>query len=445
MKRLASIIGCLVLTFYVTSCAMEIPEKVSVKTNAEYNFSLGNFEKDLNSEINISAMLGEDGDENARVTRYDYFPGKEDKNVQQFLVEIKIMDLELLSAENVEAVFGSAESKTALELAIPGTLTDKIGLDFSPSDIMEGLGDAVGSDLVGKISFSEVPMYLYFDATGGLSANASFDMFYGSRTTPIVERSSTRTSMYNDSVTKSSKPEYSYQDNTIIITDLEKKSSSVKLDITNLLNNHDSHIESEDQLCVEYTLSSITGTISKAAAQNGVKISLYAIVVLPMQFKVLDDVKLNLNDMAGSLTGDENATEASSASENEASSTSSNDELSKYLNVIESVSIKYVAYKLPLYVSRRGGLKLGVDMVGRGNYEYANIYTVKEGTEISDSDKCSIDLKQSTIQKIKDLGSFIPNFQLMMEKDIVFSLPRDKGVKVNLELSLKTDGEVEVN
>ncbi|MCR4578982.1 MAG: hypothetical protein K5681_01400 [Treponema sp.] len=440
MKRIPGIVSCIALVLYFTSCSWEVPDKVSVKTTAEYNFALGNFDKDLNSEMNISTFLGTDAEEDVRVTRYDYFPGKEDKNVQQFLVEIKVMDQVLLPAENVEAVYGAVESKSVAELSIPATLTDKIGLEFSPKSILEGIADVIGDDNVGNISFSSVPMYLYFDATAGISANARFDMFYGSKTSPIVERTSTRKILYNDAITNCPKPEYSFKDNTIIITDLEKKSNSAKLDITDVMNDQDTAIGDEDQLCVEYTLSSISGNVTKTAAQNGIRISIYAVVALPLNFKVLNDVNMSINELAGSLTGEENALNQENTEVN-----SGNNEFSKYLNVLESVSIKYIAYKLPIYVSQKGGMKLGVDVVGRGNYEYSNIYTVKEGKEISDSDKSYIELKQSTIQRIKELGSFIPNFQLKIGKDVVFSLPRDKGIKVNLELALKTDGVVEVN
>ena len=51
MKKIAGVIGCVAIILSITGCKWEIPEKVSVKTDAEYNFALGNLEKDLSSEM----------------------------------------------------------------------------------------------------------------------------------------------------------------------------------------------------------------------------------------------------------------------------------------------------------------------------------------------------------------------------------------------------------
>ena len=45
MKKIAGILICIALAFTFAACSWEIPEKVSVKTNADYNFALGNIEK----------------------------------------------------------------------------------------------------------------------------------------------------------------------------------------------------------------------------------------------------------------------------------------------------------------------------------------------------------------------------------------------------------------
>ena len=160
---------------------------------------------------------------------------------------------------------------------------------------------------------------------------------------------------------------------------------------------------------------------------------------------------MNLNELAGSLSGEdsgenaEESTESTESTEGAGSSDSSDDEFSKYLDVIELIAIRYAAYKLPVMVNRKNGMLLGVDMLGNGNYEYAVIYTVKENKALSDSDKCELVLKPDTIQQIKNLGTFTPNFQLKLEKDTIFTIPRDKGIKVNIELSLKTDGIISLD
>ena len=437
MKKIAGVIGCIAIVLSITACKWEIPEKISVKTDAEYNFALGKFDKDLNEEMGISALLGASNANDVNITRYDYFPGKEDKNVQHFLVEVKVLDHTLIPAENVETAFGSAGSKTAAELSITSNIANQVGLDFSPIDILNGMSEAMGTDIVGKVSFANVPIYFFCEVTEGLSANASFGMFYGSKENPVAERSGTRTNMYNAPITSCAKPAYVFENDTVIISDLEKKSYSAKIDITDIMNNRSDSIQENDQLCIDYLISSISGSVSKAAAQNGIKIAIYAAIDIPLQFTALEDIKMNLNDFAGSLDGAETP-------ETPDTSAAKDSEFSKYLKVVEAIRIKYDTYKLPLYTAKKREMQLGVDMIGKGNYDYAEIHTIKEGKDIPEEDRCHIDLRQSTIEKIKETGVFIPNFQLKIVKDALFSVPRDKGVKVNLELSLKTDGTVAV-
>lgn len=449
MKKIAGVIGCVAIILSITGCKWEIPEKVSVKTDAEYNFALGNLEKDLSSEMNMSDLFGDTNSDTVNIARYDYFPGKEDKNTQHFLVEIKLAEQELVAASAVDAFYGAAPSidVASTSLSLPAAPSGTMGLDFSPIEIIKSISESIGTDLLEKVSFSNIPLYLYFDATAGLSANVAFDMFYGSRDDTIVERTATRTTMYNNAVTNASKPVYVFEDNNVIISDITKKSHSASVDITDIMNNRDSSIQENDQLCIDYTVSNIHGEIAKADAQNGIKYCIYAIIDLPLNFAVLDDIEVNLSDLANSLNGDSSDSTTEQPSEKSGSSES---EFSKYLKVVEGISIKYAAYELPLYVNKKGGMKLGVDMVGRGLYDYADIYTVKKPKKNSEGEKCTLVLKHSTVMKIQELGTFMPVFQLKIlkevkEEPVFFSIPRDRNIDVNLGLSFKTDGIVAVN
>lgn len=458
MKKFTVLAGCVLLlpVLSFTGCNWEAPEKISVKTNAEYNFSLGNIEQDLNEDLNITEILGEFEETNDILTKYDYFPGKANKNVQHFLAEVKICDIEILSAADVDLVFGTAASLpintllSTLSIDSSTSFNEEIGLEFSPADILTSLSDVMKTDIVGKINFSEVPMYLYFEAFPGLSANAKIDLFYGSNTSIITERANSRDTVYDDTVNNCVKPDYSKEDD-VVITDINKKSFSAKTEITDVVNavTENAAIQEDDQLCIEYTISSIcpeenAATITKSVAQNGLKLAVYALIDIPLSFDILDDITMNLNELAGSLSGEESE-ESSESSEPSDSTDSSDNEFTKYLDVVELISIRYAAYKLPVCINRKNAMQLGVDMLGTGNYEYAVIYTVKENKVLSDSDKCEIVLKPDTIQRIKDVGNFMPNFQLKMEKEAIFTIPRDKGIKVNVELSLKTDGVISLN
>ena len=93
MKKIAGAIISIGLILALSGCHWEIPETISVKSDAEYNFSLGTFEKELDNDMSLSSMTGDAGKDKEGINTYDYFPGKLDKNTQHFLMEVEAMKL----------------------------------------------------------------------------------------------------------------------------------------------------------------------------------------------------------------------------------------------------------------------------------------------------------------------------------------------------------------
>ncbi|MCR5189028.1 MAG: hypothetical protein K6C97_08830 [Treponema sp.] len=75
-----------------SGCNWQIPEKVSVKTNAEYNFAVGEFSKDFSEDFDKEQLFSSVSSaiNNARI--YDYYPGQTG-DVQQFLLKIPLMEI----------------------------------------------------------------------------------------------------------------------------------------------------------------------------------------------------------------------------------------------------------------------------------------------------------------------------------------------------------------
>ena len=91
MKKIAGILICIALAFSFAGCSWQIPQKVSVKTNADYNFSLGNFEKDFSEQLNISKIMGDVKlPNNGKV--YDYWPNKQG-DTQAFLMYMPLQEI----------------------------------------------------------------------------------------------------------------------------------------------------------------------------------------------------------------------------------------------------------------------------------------------------------------------------------------------------------------
>lgn len=433
MKKMAFAFISIGFILAFSACKWEVPQNVSVKSEAEYNFSLGKFDNDLNEQMGLSSMLGDlDG---APVLPYDYFPGKKDKNTQHYLLEIKVLDEDNLADGLTIPLSGNVNVS---ELGFAGTTYDNIGLNFNPSTILTSMKEALGGDMDGKIEFADVPMYLYCETIPGITANITMRMFYGNKADPIDEILGTSKGiLHNSPVQHTPKPVYQKDGDTeTIITDLAAtRSVGEAEDVKDIMNVSTEIVSEDDQLCVECNINSISGTVDASLIQNGIPLKLYAVIDLPLSFNALDDVKMDVN----SMTQDSENTEASNLEENTPSTDS---EFSKYLSVVESISIKYVAYQLPFYATT--GMKLGFDMAGNGSYAYSKLSVVSKDKTITEEDKSTITLPYTTIERIRANSTFKPNIQLLIQRDSVFAIPRDKAVEMAIDLNLTTDGIVQV-
>lgn len=487
MRKIAAAIVSISLVLALTSCHWEIPENVSVKSNADYNFSLGSFEKELDSGMNLTSMMGDTGKDNNDIQTFDYWPGKKDSRTQHFLLKVKVYEIDLDTiipnlSTAIDAI-PNVDDDTEIDFSENPLLSSMIsgfeipvsttGLDFNPSSMLSGMKDALGSDVAGLISFSDIPMYLYCETPGSIKTNATLKMFYGSTTDPIVERAGTSVDILtNSELTNVPLPTLATETKTIpnketggettstfVITDLSKlpfigntdtNNKTIPINIANIINDPSDLIQEGDQLCIQYSLSGLGGKITKAQAQEGLKIKLYAMIDLPLKFTVNDDVDIDLSSFmkkseSSSESGNNASNTTASNNTDSNSSESKEEDFAKYLKLVDSVSIKYIAYKLPIYPYTNKGLVLGIDFLGSGDFEYNPISVKEKTSSISESDKSVLTLKTETIQKLKDFSSFNPNFKLQIKKNSTFSIPREKAVEMYVEANLKTDGTVQIN
>ena len=90
-KSYVVLFAAFLLLISMSGCSWQIPEKVSVKSQADYNFNFGEIEKDFKEVFNINSMLSNLDVKNARI--YDYFPNKENEKLQQYLVKIPLFEI----------------------------------------------------------------------------------------------------------------------------------------------------------------------------------------------------------------------------------------------------------------------------------------------------------------------------------------------------------------
>lgn len=445
MKKIAKAIISMGVVMAFAGCSWQIPQTVAVKTEADYSFSLGNFTNDLDESMDKDSMLG-NSDGVANVAKYDYFPGKIDKNTQHYLLDLTVLDATVVGKDDLPAGIGTSGvynggdsgNETVSVTIDPQYKNKTVGLDFNPSTILVDMASSMGNDLEGKIKFASVPMYLYCVMPEGLDANVELKMFYGTKdSTPV--QFTTPEVIFDNGIENKPKPDFQMEDNTVI-TNFDNTSYVNKVFVTDYLNMQ--NIPEESQLCISYELSDVKakrGFDVTTAKTNGIAIKIYAVIDLPLYFTVLEDVAMDVNKMSG---GSEEAAEATETSNDAVTETKEN-EFSKYLNVMDAVSFKYIIYNLPLYSS--AGMSLGIDLVGDGNYERGTeIKFVEKGKNITEDDKSVMELKQTTIQRMKAASQINPNFKIFINKDSRFSIPREKKIDMNIEISFTTNGTVQV-
>lgn len=184
MKKTALfILAAFGLAVFTTGCQFQFPQKISVKTDAEYNFSLMNIEKDLNEFISVdklSSMIPSA----ANMKVYDYNPGGNSKN-QQYLMEVPIgnaIDLDFSTYFNQDLLNGNpielTQSFSIPQVSIQKTGTQSLSrIGSKLSEAVKIAGPAIAAFTVptislpdfgfSSLSFSAGTLVIYTDVDAG--------------------------------------------------------------------------------------------------------------------------------------------------------------------------------------------------------------------------------------------------------------------------------------
>lgn len=438
MRKVLKLSILISLTLALSGCSWEIPERVFVKTNASYNFSIGNIEQSLDSSMDLNSILSSDKE---GLTLYDYYPGKANKKLQQFVMTVKVYErdfTDMVSDNSTLSSYLANTSDTQINLAsLPagGSLAaaGQQELDFNPSEILNSMKEALGNDVAGKVEFASVPVYLYCNAGEGLSADAKVKMYYGKKDgskdpiTPnpydqyIAGSASEFTNISNAVL-----PEMTVDsDTSAVIIDLSEKPYSLSSDIAQIMNNAKNVTVTDSQLCLDYNLV-LKGTVSKDTLLSGnAKLTVYAAVVLPIKFNVLDNIEINVREFINS--SDPAAAGSDIFGRTEATGL---DDKKKYLDAIRCASLIYTSNALPFVAEP--ALQFNVDLLGSGNY---NTYSLDAGV---------ITLNYDDVRDMLNTYPLCPNLKIKVLKDASLSLPRNRLFNMNLSVNIVTDGSIQL-
>lgn len=179
MKRFNIIIFSIITATAFLACSLEIPKKVSVKTDAEYNFSIGDVENDsLSENFKPSELFASvEG-----VEVLDYCPDG-DETLQQFLLKIPItsIPIDFSSYFNSLDLSGQISSMSfSQSMTVPESLTAPLEQSLPLDSINNAINKGVS--IGGRATTTEASISYAVDATGGATDFTSIEYESGSMT-----------------------------------------------------------------------------------------------------------------------------------------------------------------------------------------------------------------------------------------------------------------------
>ena len=104
--KLRFILLSLLFSVILLSCGWQIPEKISVKSNASYNFTTGEIDTKLNDSLNFDELIKPE--EDSAFTVYNYLP---DGKSRQFVMRMAVADIPI----DLESSFNESSINEAIK------------------------------------------------------------------------------------------------------------------------------------------------------------------------------------------------------------------------------------------------------------------------------------------------------------------------------------------
>ena len=150
MKKIFNSFIAVCSLIFISCGDYQIPQSVSIKTDADYNFSVGSIEQDLSSFLNIKTISEKlnsslsEGNKNAfsNFSVYDYRPPLTDSGTQsqKFLAEVKLQEIPVDISEylsNMDISTALTEQSFEQEFTIPSLSVDSLSSDIDLPDFNE--------------------------------------------------------------------------------------------------------------------------------------------------------------------------------------------------------------------------------------------------------------------------------------------------------------------
>ena len=162
MKKIFNSFIAVCSLIFISCGDYQIPQSVSIKTDADYNFSVGSIEQDLSSFLNIKTISEKlnssisEGNKNAfsSFSVYDYRPPLTDSGnqSQKFLAEVKLQEIPVDISEylsNMDISTSLKEQSFEQQFTIPSLSVDSLSSDLELPDFNEIIKTNAQIDLPG--------------------------------------------------------------------------------------------------------------------------------------------------------------------------------------------------------------------------------------------------------------------------------------------------------
>lgn len=390
-----------------SSCDFELPSSVSVKTDATYNFSIGDIEHDFNDSFDKDALFTKLENEYNKI--YDYFPGKKEEKKQQFLVEVKIPPIPIPALPE-----GTTYSLPPINFDI----------DMDIASIFNTMKDSFGEDFVQYANFTSIPLYIYCAkpkvfSSSTLKGNVLIH-YIDEDENDFSEESNVLIGSSDEQISYTVMPELDKvnigKTENVVISDLLDNKSSLSADLGNLLNLNRNN---KGKLRLTFNLS----FEATASGESG-ELSLSSYIAIPLQFISTADLNINIKNMVNKDSDDSGDVDIFKRGKDTSTDTSNFD---KYLDAIENIVLGYRTSKNPFVTD-------SCSLVIKSVWPKIN-----EELEIN-VDEVKLTCEEFT--RILHSENYNPDINLKIPNDTLFSIARDISLKMNVYIALETNGTI---
>ena len=144
MKKILKHITLLFCVCSILSCNLQLPKSVSIKTNAKYNFSLGEISQDLSEQFSMDELLQQDEESLFKI--YEYKPEGENQKAKKMLMEIPIQEIPLDFSsyfENTNISENLSQMSFSQKISVPDFEIQQLSREIDISAINDAINDSV--------------------------------------------------------------------------------------------------------------------------------------------------------------------------------------------------------------------------------------------------------------------------------------------------------------